>query len=87
MGEWLSKYTCVVDMYVTLCVLGKVIECSGSGVELQTLESEDPSFFTVHCCNSLSCINEYLAIDSGGYMYEQPLRMNYGIWLDASRRR
>ena len=32
------------------------------------------SFFTLHCSSSLSCINEYLAIDSGGYVYEQPRR-------------
>ena len=25
-------------------------------------------FFTLHCSSSLSCINEYLAIDSGGYL-------------------
>ena len=30
------------------------------------------SFFTLHCSSSLSCINEYMAIDSGGYVYEQP---------------
>ena len=24
--------------------------------------------FTLHCSSSLSCINEYLAIDSGGYV-------------------
>ena len=30
------------------------------------------SFFTLHCTSSLSCINEYLAIDSGGYVYAQP---------------
>ena len=29
------------------------------------------SFFTLHCSSSLSCINEYLGIDSGGYVYEQ----------------
>ena len=28
------------------------------------------SFFTLHCSSSLSCINEYMAIDSGGYVYE-----------------
>ena len=28
-------------------------------------------FFT-HCSSLLSCINEYLAIDSGDYVYEQP---------------
>ena len=27
--------------------------------------------FTLHCPNSLSCINEYLAIERGGYVYEQ----------------
>ena len=32
--------------------------------------------FTLHCSSSLSCVNEYLAIDSGGYVYEQPSRIN-----------
>ena len=27
-----------------------------------------------------------LAIDNGGYVYEQPSRINYSIWLDASQR-
>ena len=31
-------------------------------------------------------INEYLAIDSGGYVYEQPSHINYSIWLDDSQR-
>ena len=26
-------------------------------------------FLTLHCSNSLSFINEYLAIDNGGYLY------------------
>ena len=30
------------------------------------------SFFTLHCSSSVSCINEYLTIDSGDYVYEQP---------------
>ena len=41
---------------------------------------------TLHCSSSLSCINEYMAIDSGGYLYEQPLHINCSIWLDASQR-
>ena len=45
------------------------------------------SFFILHCSNSLSCINEYLVIDSGGYVYEQPSRINCSIWLDASQKR
>ena len=40
-------------------------------------------FFTLHCSSSLSCINEYLATDNGGYVYEQPLRINCSIWLDG----
>ena len=43
-------------------------------------------FFTLHCSSSLSCIDEYLTIDSGGYVHEQPSRINCSIWLDASQR-
>ena len=43
-------------------------------------------FYTLHCSSSLCCINEYLALDSGGYVYEQPSRNNCSIWLDASQR-
>ena len=34
------------------------------------------SFFNLHCSSSLSFINGYLTIDSDGYVYEQPLRIN-----------
>ena len=44
------------------------------------------NFFTLHCSSSLSCINEHLAIDSGGYVYKQLSRINCSIWLDASQR-
>ena len=44
------------------------------------------SFFTLHYSSSLSCINEYLAIDTGGYVYEQPSCINCCMWLDASQR-
>ena len=44
------------------------------------------SLITLHWSSSLSCINEYLAIDSGGYVYEQPSRINCSIWPDASHR-
>ena len=37
-------------------------------------------FFTLHCSSSLSCIYEHLAIDSGGYMYEQPSHINCSIY-------
>ena len=41
------------------------------------------SLFNQHCSNSLSCVNEYLNIDSGGYVYEQPSRINCSIWQEA----
>ena len=39
-------------------------------------------FFT--CSSSLGCVNEYMAMDSGGYVYEQPSRINCSIWLESS---
>ena len=68
------------------------VERSRSGVELRTLDYENPGWNpgcgvkTLHCSSSLSCLNEYLTIDSGGYVYEQPSRINCSIWLDASQR-
>ena len=58
------------------------VERDGSGVELRTLDYENPgsnpvlqcknlrwaNIFTLHCSSSPSCINEYLAIASGGYV-------------------
>ena len=73
---------------------GGGVEHSGSGVELRTLDYESCAAvlkpwarcFTLHCSSSISYINEYLAIDKGGYVYEQPSRFNCSIWLDASWR-
>ena len=70
------------------------VERNGSGVELRTLDYEScaavlipwASVFTIHCSSSLSYINEYLAIDSGGYVYKPSSCINYSIWLDASQR-
>ena len=40
-----------------------------------------------HCLSSLSCINEYLAIDSGGYiMWMNSLRAVIATWINAPRR-
>ena len=44
------------------------------------------SLFSLHYSSSLSCINKYLAIDIDVYVYEQPSRINWSIWLDASQR-
>ena len=43
--------------------------------------------FTLHCSSSLSCTNECLAIDGGGYVYINNLRALIAAWLDASQRR
>ena len=43
------------------------------------------SFFTLHFSSLLSCINEYLAIDNGGYVYEQPSHINCSMWLVLTR--
>ena len=43
-------------------------------------------FFTLYCSNSLSCTNEYLVIDSGGYLCTESLRALIAAWLDASQR-
>ena len=67
-------------------------ECRDSEVELWTLLTNRTqlrilfcsvkpweSFFILHCSSSLSCINVYLAIDSGGYLYEQSSSINYSM--------
>ena len=40
---------------------------------------------TVHCSSFLSCMNEYLAIDSVIFMYEYLCALIV-TWLDASQR-
>ena len=42
-------------------------------------------FFTLHCSSSLCCINEYLAIYSGGCTSSLS-HINCTMWLDASQR-
>ena len=37
----------------------------------------------VCCCCSLSCINEYMVIDSGGYLYMDSLHTVNVTWLNA----
>ena len=62
----------------------RFVERSGSVVELRTLGFEScpmgsnhgQVFFTLHCSSSLRCMNEYLAIDSFVYLYEQLSRIN-----------
>ena len=43
--------------------------------------------FTLHGSSSLSCINEYLAIDIGGYLCMNSLCALISTWLDASQKR
>ena len=74
-------------------------ERSDSGVELRTLDYENPGSNPGCGVKSLGKFfhstllqftqlnkNEYLAIDSGGYVYEQPSHINCSKWLDASQR-
>ena len=55
---------------------GRVLDSQLRGSEF---ESRAPvlkpwtSFFTLHCSNSLSYVNEYLTIGSGDYVYERPI--------------
>ena len=41
------------------------------------------SLFTLHCSSSLTCTNEYLAIDSGGHLHTTDLHILKVAWLDA----
>ena len=74
------------------------VKCGvGSGVELRTLDYENQGSnpgcgvktlgkFFHPTLLQFTQLNEYLAIDSGGYVYEQPSCINCSIWLDASQR-
>ena len=42
--------------------------------------------FTIRCTSSVSCMNEYLAIDSGGYLYMGNLCALIVAWLNISQR-
>ena len=41
--------------------------------------------FALHCCSSLSCMNEYLAVNSGGYVNTNNLCTCIAAWLSASQ--
>ena len=69
------------------CLRGRASDSRlrGSGFETCTAMLKPwASFFNLHCSSSLHCIKEYLAIGSGGYLYEQPSPINCSVWLDAS---
>ena len=68
------------------------VERNGSGVERFGLSTKRTwihilccgvktwaCFFILHFSSSLSCMNEYLAIDSGGYLYEQTMCINCSV--------
>ena len=59
-----------------------------SGVELQTLHKENLVSNPVVLKNGhVFHMNEYLAIDSGKYVYKQPSLINSSMWMDAFQRR
>jgi len=49
-------------------------------------ESNFGQTFTLHWLSSLSCVNEKLAIDSGGYFFMNSLRTLISTWLDVYQR-
>ena len=67
-------------------------------IELRTLNYDNPvgilccrvkpwaGVFTIHCSSSLSCMNVYMTIDSGGYLCANSLRALIAEWLDVSPR-
>ena len=76
---------------------GSLVYCC-TGAEHWTLNYEDPdlnpplsckslgNFLTLHCPSSLSCMKEYLAIESGEDMRTSILRELIAAWLYASQR-
>ena len=56
--------------------------CSNPVLPTQTLGI----VFTLHCSRSLTYMNEYLAIDSGGYLCTISFRELIAAWLDTSLR-
>ena len=44
------------------------------------------SLFILHCSSSLSCLNEYLAVDNGGYLCMVTFHALIAAMLDASQR-
>ena len=77
-------------METTLTCAGEWRQSPVDGACLGVLKGEAKCIvmclFTLHCSSSLSWINEYLTIYSGGYVYEQPSCINCSRWLDASQR-
>ena len=44
------------------------------------------SSFTLHCSNSLTYMNDYLAIDSGEYLWTNSLCRLIAMWLGTSKK-
>ena len=68
---------------------------AAQGLELHTLSTKRTRIpvsnlgqviYILHYCSSLSCMNEYLAIDSGGYLCTNCLRALFTAWLNAVQR-
>ena len=52
-------------MFTTIELSGTVGRAPDSQLAEHGFES---CLFTLHCVSSVSCVNDYLAIDSGGYL-------------------
>ena len=83
-----------IDTHTRACAPARPLICCCNSavaqwVEPQTFDSSaavpnrGQVVFNLHCTNSLSCIYECLAIDIGGYLCTNNLRVLVPAWLDA----
>ena len=87
-------YVCVMRVWIHISVsFGAVARASDSQLRVYTEfrimcchAKPGAILFTLHCSSSLRCMNEYLAIDSGGYLCTNTLQALVAPWLDASLR-
>ena len=63
----------LITCFNVSATIGRILESSCCRLEAWAIS------FTPRCLNSLRCINEYLAIDSGGYVIEYYSRSNCSV--------
>ena len=72
---------------VALATSRAVVHCVEPGVDFCAAVSNfGKVFFNLHCSSSLTCMNVYMTIDSGGYLCTNSLCVLIASWLDASPR-
>ena len=58
---------------------GRASHCRLRGPGFKSCAALGMTVFTLHCSSSVKFMNEYLAIDIGRYLYENPSRINYSV--------